>query len=67
LVTPESETAGTLVVAPVLESWVVVMAPAFCLRTAEASLERHEVDVTNVSEYGPRRDVITIVETGAHS
>ena len=36
LVTPESETAGTLVVAPVLESWVVVMAPAFCFRAAEA-------------------------------
>ena len=53
LVTPESETAGTLVLAPVLESWVVVMAPAFCLRAADASLERHEVGVTNVSEYVP--------------
>ncbi len=48
LVTPESETAGTLVVASVLESWLVVMPPAFCLRASWPSLERHEVGMTNV-------------------
>ena len=50
LVTPESETAGTLVVASVLESWVVVMAPAWRRRVGCPSPERHDVGMTNVSD-----------------
>src|SRR4029078_1302297 len=49
LVTPESETAGTAVVALVLVSWVAVMAPAFRPRAAGPSLERHEGGMTFVS------------------
>ena len=49
LVTPESETAGTLVVAPVLESWVCVMAPACDAGASRPYGGRHDRGMTFVS------------------